>query len=451
MNSKVLHVFEDGLVMRCAVPGDTEALVEFNARVHSDRGWDSPDLGVGAWVRDLMTKPHPTFSVDDFLVVEDPDTGEIVSSTNLIPQTWSYDGVEFGVGRPELVGTHPDYRRRGLVRAQFDVLHRWSAARGHKVQVITGIPYYYRQFGYEMGLNLHGGRRGPAAYVPSLGEGKAESYTVRPAQVDDLDFVAECVSEGHKRQPINCIRDSALWRYQLEVQSSESAPAVIMSLIETAPLDDAPGGKPVGFLAHGVVRWGRSLAVISYELKPGVSWWAVTPPVLRYLKAQGEARACYYDAPDAPAFDTLLFSLGAEHPSYSVVAEWLPKVDDPYAWFVRVDDIPDFLRTIAPALEVRLASSVMVGHTGELTLSFYRSGVKLSFEQGRLAAVEPWMPSGDEGMGRFPDLTFLQLLFGYRSLSELDMAYADCFATLEGRLLLNAIFPKQASEIWCVA
>jgi hypothetical protein len=451
MKGQVLCDLGDSLVMRCAVPEDVEALADFNARVHSDRGWEFPDAGIGLWVRDLMTGPHPTFAVGDFLIVENTETGEIVSSSNLISQTWSYDGVEFGVGRPELVGTHLDYRRRGLVRAQFEVLHQWSAERGHKAQAITGIPYYYRQFGYEMGLNLHGGRRGPVAYVPSLEEGKAEAYQLRPARVDDLEAIAQWVSEGQKRQPIRCIRDAALWRYQLEGQTPNSAAAAMMCIIETAPSDEGPGGERVGFLAHGAVRWGRSLALKGYELKPGVSWWGVTPSVLRYLKAQGEVRASYFDEPDAAAFDTLLFSLGAEHPVYPIVADWLPKVDAPYAWFIRVPDIPGFLRSVAPVLEARLAASVMVGHTGELTLSFYRSGVKLLFAQGRLVAVELWMPEGDVGMGRFPGLTFVQLLFGYRSLAELDRAFADCFATLEARLLLNALFPKQPSEVWPVA
>src|SRR5215213_5710787 len=99
-------------------------------------------------LRDLLTRPHATLKPDDFTIVEETSTGRIVSSLNLIPQTWMYEGTEFGVGRPELVGTLAEFRGRGLVRAQFDVVHQWSAARGHMVQGITGIPYYYRQFGY---------------------------------------------------------------------------------------------------------------------------------------------------------------------------------------------------------------------------------------------------------------------------------------------------------------
>jgi len=80
------------------------------------------------------------------------------------------------VGRPELVGTHPDYRRRGLIRAQFKIIHQWSAARGHAMQAITGIPWYYRQFGYEMALELHGSRQGSISDVPIRKKGESEPY-----------------------------------------------------------------------------------------------------------------------------------------------------------------------------------------------------------------------------------------------------------------------------------
>ena len=86
---------------------------------------------------------------------------------NLISQTWTYDGIPFGVGRPELVGTQPEYRKRGLVRAQFEVIHAFSAERGEMVQAITGIPFYYRQFGYEMAMGLGGAARATRPTWPS--------------------------------------------------------------------------------------------------------------------------------------------------------------------------------------------------------------------------------------------------------------------------------------------
>jgi hypothetical protein len=123
----ILRDLGNGLVMRRSTPADVEALAEFNARVHSDEGPDKPDERLAAWTRDLLAYPHPTFEVGDFTIVEDSASGKIVSSLNLISQTWTYAGIPFGVGRPELVGTLPEYRNRGLVRAQFDVVHQWSA------------------------------------------------------------------------------------------------------------------------------------------------------------------------------------------------------------------------------------------------------------------------------------------------------------------------------------
>ena len=183
------HDLGGGLILRRSTLADAEALADFNKMIHRDPPATEPDELVAAWTRDLFRPNHPTFSAGDFTVVEEAATGRIVSSMNLISQTWTYTGIPFGVGRPELVGTAPEYRKRGLVRRQFEVVHAWSAERGEMVQAITGIPYYYRQFGYEMAMVLGGGRQGNAAGVPKLKEDEVEPYRLRPAVEADLPFM----------------------------------------------------------------------------------------------------------------------------------------------------------------------------------------------------------------------------------------------------------------------
>ncbi len=437
LQSEEPRFLADGVRLRRAAPDDVEAIAELQARAHSDAGWDTPDEGVRLWIRDLLTRPHPTFQPADFVMVEVLQTGAIVSSMCLISQTWRYGAIPFGVGRPELVATHPDYRRRGLVRAQFELLHALSAERGELLQAITGIPWYYRQFGYEMALSLYGARIGYAPQVPALKEGQVEPYRLRPATEEDVPFLMAVEAHAAARSVVGCVRDAAMWQYELGGRSPEAAERRQWGIIET------PEGERVGFLAHPAGLWNTTISATAYELREGVSWLAVTPAVVRYLWAYGSGKG------KCLAFS---FSLGETHPVYEAFSAGLPRIQPPYAWYVRVPDLPAFLRHIAPVLETRLAQSVAAGHTGTLTLGFYRSGVRLTFERGCLTEVAPWEPQGnDTGAAAFPNLTFLQLLFGYRALAELRAAFPDCYANAEATVLLNALFPKQPSSVWPVS
>ncbi len=438
----MLEDLGDGLVLGRATPADTEALVAFNAEIHRDAGMEGPNPYVAAWVQDLMGGGHPTFAPGDFTVVEETGSGEIVSSLNLISQTWTYGGVPFGVGRVELVGTRPEYCRRGLVRRQMEVVHRWSAERGELLQGITGIPHYYRRFGYEMALELGAGRSGYLPHIPDLEAGAAEPFQVRPATPDDVPFIAALDEQARGRSLVAAVRDAAMWRFELAGRFDEKQrPAV--RVIERA------GGELVGSLVHEGDLWKTRLHVDAYELALGVSWLAVTPSVLRYLRTAGQA---YQERPGAARFEAFMLGLGTEHPAYRAIPDRLPRVHPAYAWYLRVPDLAAFLRRIAPVLEGRLASSVAPGHSGELLLNFYQEGLRLVMAEGHLETVEAWEPPDVEAGGAsFPGLSFLQILFGYRSLTELEQAFADCRVnTEEARVLLDALFPKLPSRVWPV-
>ena len=441
------HIIKDlgnGLILRRASKKDTEALVEFNGRVHAEPGSDDPFEAIAVWVHDLMTRPHPTFDPNDFTIVEDTKKGKIVSSLNLINQTWSYGGVKFGVGRPELVGTDPEYRHRGLVREQFNLIHQWSAERGHKLQGITGIPYYYRLFGYEMALALGGGRIGYLPHEPKLKDDESESYIFRPGTTDDIPFIMKVYDRALGRNLVGCIRDAAYWQYEITGKSEKSIQRSELRVIER--LD----GERVGLLQHAPTIWNPIINLFSYELIAGISWLDVTPSVIRYLVNAGKGYAEQKDDIELSGYN---FNLGADHPVYQVLPERMPRISKHYAWYIRVADIVDFLRHIGPVLERRLAESPVVGYSGDLKLSFYRSALKLSFENGELITTENYFPDHSyDGDVFFPDLTFLRALFGYGSFNDLENMFPDCFAANDhGRALIQVLFPKMNSNVWAIA
>ncbi len=446
MNDRpILRNLGEGFVLCRSMSGDSDALAEFNSRIHSDAGFDKPDLRVGAWTRDLVARPHPTFHADDCTLVVEAATEKIISSMNLIPQTWAYEGIPFGVGRPELVGTLPEFRNRGLVRAQFEEVHRWSARRGDLVQGITGIPYYYRLFGYEMALELAGGRTGYESQLPKLKDGESEPFAIRPATEADIPFLMETYARGCQRRLITCVREEALWHYELTGMSERNVERLEFRILE------CPGtNAPAGYFTHPWYDWDTGLVAFHYELRPGISWLEATPSVARYLWKMGET---YSKRDSKPATrTTYTFWFGSEHPAYEIFRERLPRLRDPYAWYIRVPDLPVFLRLITPALERHIAESVIVGYTGEKKINFYRSGLRLVLDKGRLVTIEPWMSChDDQGTAAFPDLSFLQMVFGYRTFEELEQSYADCsYRDDETRVLLSTLFPKRASSVMFV-
>jgi hypothetical protein len=437
--SNILRDLGDDLVIKQATLEDLERLAEYNVRNLSDDP-DDPEEMLEHWTRDLMTNHHAT-GPGDFIYAEDTKTGEIVSSICQIPQTWAYEGIPFKVGRYEMVSTHRDYRRKGLVRAQFEVLHQWSLEAGEKMCAITGIPYFYRQFGYEMTMALGGNRRGYRPHIPKLKEDEVEPYTIREAAPKDISFISKMYDRGRQRSLFSCLRDESVWRYEM-LEQHESFRGV-MGIIET------PDGKPVGFLWRGRKLWKSGIEMFCYELDSGVPWAAVTPSVIRHLQSVGEDLA---SKDEKNSWESYSFELGPTHPAYDVSAKHLPEEHKPYAWYIRIPDLPDFIQHISPILERRLAASNHAGYSGELALDFHRDGLKMTFENGKIAAVESWQPSTDDrGALGFTGLSFLHMFCGYRSFQELSDFFADCYASSkkspEAPALIDILFPKKPSTV----
>jgi hypothetical protein len=432
----------EGLILRRATPADTEAVAALNGRILADEN-ESPEW-FAAWTRDLMSGRHPTNTAADFVVIEDIQTEQLLSSACLIPQIWRYEDIPFGVGRPELVVTDPAYRRRGLVRAIFETLHALSDAQGHLAQGITGIPWFYRQFGYEYALPLGGSRNLNLTDVPSLEGDAAEPFQVRPATPADIPVLMNLYQRRCTGNLVTTQIDAERWRYDLNGHSPES----VQKLHVNCLLDQA--GHVIGYFTISALPWGGHLTLWELEVAEGISLRAALPVVTRALKAQAEAYQSNIGSQPKP-LTGLRFALGLENPAYEAFEAKLGPFQPPYAWYVRVPDLPGFIRHITPVLEKRLAASVMAGFSGELKITFYRHGLCLTFTAGRLTEVATWTPPESnqqwDGAG-FSGLTFLQLLFGYRSLAELRYAFPDCWADEEPTLLLNALFPKQSSLVF---
>jgi hypothetical protein len=437
---------KDGLILRAATMDDLEALAEFNARIHGGGPDDPPEDAamLRQWVHDLADGSHPTCDVSLFTLVEDPAAeGKIVSSMCTIPQTWHYDGVSFAMARPELVGTDKDYRNRGLVRAQFDWHHAWCAHNDILVQGITGIPYYYRLFGYEYALNLQGYRKGTADTLPLKTE-EPEPCVFRLADTGDIRFLMELDQLSANRNLISVAREADLWRYELSGMHPDNINHRTVMMITNAE------GERLGFYSYATPLWRTSMAVLQLEYKPGINSAQLMPSVLRDAWQRGESVAKRSNK----ECTALLLALGETHPAYGLCRGWCREEGKPYAWYLRVADLPQFLQTITPALEKRLTDSAFAQYTGSFKLNFYTGGVKMNFDNGTMIEVVNWRVTDEEGADvNIPNPHFLQILFGYRTLEEVHHIFPDAYAkdALNAELL-KVLFPKVINEwIWTLS
>jgi GNAT superfamily N-acetyltransferase len=394
-----------------------------------------------------MSGDFPLMGPDDYAVIEDTgkDGNPLVACTCLWRLEWEYEGIAFGVGQPEFVATHPDYRNRGLIRKLFEMVHARSEAEGHLVQAITGILYFYRQFGYEYALELEGRRVTFLSLIPKAQDSTPEPYSLRAATPQDLPLLMELYHRQRSGSMVWNVLPERYWRYQIqEVQD----PTLVGKQMCVRMIVDNDGTVR-GYMMVATKRWSKSLDVYALNVAAGVSLQAVVPPLLRVLQAYGMQVPPV--SPDIPPFHEISFWLGSSHPLYEALGESLaPYSEPPYAWYVRVPDVPAFIRHIAPVLEKRLANSPAAFYTGEFTLDLFRGGMHLVFDKGHITRVEPWRAPlyKNTADASCPALVFLQLLFGYRNLDELRYAFPDVrVESSDAALLLNALFPKKHSWV----
>jgi len=434
----------DGLRLRWSRTEDIPAIFDLVGRVFRENDEAPFHKAQANWVPELMSGAYPHMGPGDFALVEDTRPGEerLVAITCYWHHIWEYGGIPFRVGRPEFVATLPAYRQRGLVRALFAEVHARSQVEGDLAQAITGIAYFYRQFGYEYAVNLAGGRTVPLSLIPVVRQDFPEAYLLREAQEDDIPLLQTFYKQQMQGQMVKMCIDEIWWRYQLgHWQTSDTGEHWHIQLI----VDQA--GKPWGYVVTPARRQTPHLVVWSLAFAPGANVLAIFPSLLRALQVEGQRTPA---GDEAGVLTGITFRLGQQHPFYEVLGDtYAPSRTRPYAWYVRVPNVPRFLHQIAPVLEQRLANSSLAGYTGGLKLDFYRSGLRLVFQQGKLLAAEEWPRAdfrGSEDAG-FPPQVFLQLLFGYRSQEELEHIYPDVWASDVARLVLKTLFPTHPSDL----
>ncbi|MFW9831042.1 MAG: GNAT family N-acetyltransferase [Candidatus Thorarchaeota archaeon] len=409
------HDIGNALVVREARKSDFKAIIKHAEIVH---GKD------GGLLTNRILKYHPNFPPKDNFIVVDSQTGKVVAFLCLLRSTCILNSIEVPVGHMEIVGTLPDYRNRGLIRKLNALFEKRAEEYQLPLLVIAGIPYYYRTFGYEYAIPLGGLLTVATEGIPMLKKEELEPVTI--AEVTN--------------QTVN---------QYLAARKKHNSYLDFYRKLTAEELLFLQRGKFGQELVHNffIIKENQAL-VGSFYLK--VDWGSLQvgelwiqnlshlPSVLRYIKAIAKR---------------MKLPIRIEPPSSKALYQALEgfmrsRFVRGYAWYVRIPSIVNFLETIRPVMEHRIAHSELKDLTDSLRISWYRAGVELNFKKGKLKQIIEIKRENimDMHVG-IPFPMIYQLLMGYHSLDELKQIYPDVGVQVMKAPIVRVLFPKIRAQL----
>ncbi|MEV6715686.1 GNAT family N-acetyltransferase [Lentzea sp. NPDC051208] len=357
----------------------------------------------------VVSRMDPSDGVDARLLMTDPDAGcdwvgvadddgRIVSTVTLMDETVTLAGVDIPAGQIEQVATDTEYEGRGLVRQLMGWAHERSAERGHLLQFVMGVPYFYRQFGYTYSIPIKQTRT--LVHKPEAVAG----HTIRRATEADIPVLDQLQDQAQQGVDLRVGHSTPCWRWLLDRTGSTTW------IVER-------DGTPVAT--------GRSTPEEEGDV------------------VLGEVAGIDDDAVQALVALVNPAEVGERHPA---LEDHLgARRADLDQYMVRIPGIPELLEHLRPVFARRLR-----GHEpDEVVLGFYRTHVRFRWDGEEIGPYE-WGgtllgPGSQGGAGIAPDL-LAPLLFGPHGMDGLRRRFSDVYPGPKEDLMTR-LFPPVTSDL----
>jgi predicted acetyltransferase len=403
----------DLTVQRLETDEDIEQYFELMRNVFGE------EAGVDKLAKKLIDY-HPTMTLKDFFVIK--HKGRIVSTINLIPVTWSIGGILLRVAEMGNVATLPEYRGKGLIRRLVDEFHKEVKDQAYDLAIIEGIPYFYRQFGYEYAVPLLEEIRMRLDQIP---DGKSK-IKIRPFTQKDIPRAMKLLAQSQRKFHVHSVRDKAVW----EMQEKTSI-----------------ASDPEPFQAFAVEEERKLIAYFRMRENPKEKELILTEitevdqlaaqAILVFLKNFGVQRG----------LEILSAHISYEEPlTEHLVALGAVKRIPTYAWQVRITDCLRIFQKLKPLFESRLAASMYHRLTETLSFNFRLFTVQMTVREGMIVRIRKVDTGERSPIGLNPSV-FVQLLMGYRSRQELEATFPDVRIDVSRKHLIDVLFLKLPSYI----
>lgn len=396
--------------LRLAKTADLEPLVELESRaMHFPMGHR-----VCEWL-----STHPEMTPNRIAVAE--ENGAIVAAAALVPEPLLFRGLPVDAGVWDAVATEETHRRRGLCRALMAFLEEQHRPL---LLLVEGATAVYRRLGYSPAFPNRGGCNSGGALVRVDDLPSSSAWSVRPAQAEDVPWLAALRRRVAEESLLAIAPSEALWRHALCEDRRVVGPGgTTLNRWQEIRVLVSPDGHDAGFFAHD--PWDMGL-LMEMEMLAGHNFRGAGIAALSSLAAFSKADVLKVALPDA-------------HPLLAAFPILLSGRDRGGSdWHARIPSLVAFLCAVRPALELALSRSPLAGWTGEIAVSHGANAIRITSYEGALSFTSD---AGDETDVRLTEGALIRLLLGQTPLVSLMDEDRDVGANDEGLALLDSLFP----------
>jgi hypothetical protein len=330
------------------------------------------------------------------------------------------------------VGTDAAYRHRGLVRLLYSHFEQELQRGQYDISTIEGIPYFYRQFGYDFVIPMEQNVLLHLEQFPKQSAVLTDAVSLRQADTDDIAKLDSLYRSHNMGLLMYSPRDRQLWELQEHFRHYFEHKFVTM-IVEEA-------GDVVGYLRYlepkaDAVEKRQPFTVVENHITTyrGVM---MCLEFLREKAAEHGLSSVRINGPDINNLRRVALAYGA-------VARkgWKHQV--------RIPDIVRFLTSIQSVIERRLRGTMFERTTQDVRLNTFRRCYTLSFNEGQISRIsdEGFVDTAQTPEFGVSEQDFVRMVLGAADIDEISEHNIDSYARGLTRHLVHTLFPKRESYI----
>ncbi len=365
-----------------------------------------------------FVEKHPSMTHENFFMLKKGD--EVVAGLLLLPQIWTIDGIEVKVAEMGCVGTKPDHRRKKLQWILNERFDSYAKENGYDLCALAGIPYFYRQFGYQYAVELDFSTETDPGKIPDT----ESSLQRRKITELDIPIMDSILRDSQHRYFVKSNRTSGVWKMQQDTGTYGGEPFEGLALTNETGL--------VGYYRYVVDSKNSTLYIRELGFNEDTSAEEVANVLKNHAEENGLGK--------------IKTALSHVDPINEYLKELGAKQNKPYAWQIKPLDLFRLMEKMKPAFEKRIAESQFKSLTNELRFNFFKFAIKMEIVNGVIQNMEKYYEEDSRNLGFNPN-AFIQMIMGYKGWRELADAYPDFWVRDGLDDLVDVMFPKGSGYI----